>query len=205
MLLVEVEYHVACLGVDVAVHGYLAEKIAGFRHLECQHSEAVPQVVEAVEAFVQVVARLVGGLHKGAPQLDGVGQVVVDKPFAKLVLLSRRGDYAAVLATQHVGAVNETVGSHNLLILGAPHEQLFAAVGVVHEVVLVDIDFLARAAPLCGETQFAQTAYFAHDVGRQVRRGDINLLVPAVGLAQEVLLLQLFLNQFPVNGRCYVR
>ena len=204
MLLVEVEDEVARLAVQVAVHRYLAEEVARLGYLQYQAPQAVPQVVEAVEALAEVVAGLVGGLNKSAAKLHGVRQILVDEQLAELVLVRRGRNDGAVLAAHHVAAVDEAVGADNFLVLGAPHKELLAAVGVVEGVVHVDVHLLARAAAVGGEAQLAQTPDLAHDVGREVGRGDIYLLVAVVALAQKMLLLQLFLYQLPVNGRCYV-
>ena len=100
--------------------------------------------------------------------------------------------------------MDKAVGADNLLVLGAPHKELLAAVGVVEGVVHVDVHLLAAAAAVGGEAQLAQAAYLPHNVGRKVGRCDVDLLVAIVALAKEMFLFQLLLDELPVNGRCYV-
>ena len=204
VLAIEIEYEVASFAVEVAIHGNLAEEIACLGDFEDEASEAVPEVIEAVEALAEVVAGLVGGLDEGAAEFDGIGQVVVDELFAELVLVGGGSDNGAIVAAHHVAAVDETVGTDNLLVLGAPHKELLAAVGVFEGVVHIDVHLLARAAAVDGEAELAQTPDLPHDIGREVGGGDVYLLVATIAHAKEMFLLQFLLDELAVDGRCYV-
>ena len=180
---------------------FLRKTNRGNKEIYITTAHLSPNIMREIGRLRELSFTLEGGLHEGATQLQRVGQYVVDEMVAVLEQFRRGGGYRAVVAGEHVAAVVVAVAADDFLVLGVPHEELLAAVGVGQGVVFVYVDLLASAAAVGGEAQLAQASYLAHDVGREVRRGDVNLLLAAVGLAQEMLLFQFFFDELAVNGR----
>ena len=75
----EIEDQIARHTFQLGVHGDFAEEVFRLRDGLAKGAQSVPQVVERVHAFGERLGGLVVGLHEGASQLDGIGQVFVDK------------------------------------------------------------------------------------------------------------------------------
>ena len=200
VFLIEIEHHVFGFGIHLGVHGYFAKEVAGFGDFESEDAQSVPEVVERIHAFAEVVAWLEVGLNESATEFDGIGEVFVDKFVGILKEFGGRGGEGAVVAHQDVAAMDEAIATDDGFVLRVPDEQLFEAVGFGEGVELVDVTSLAGTTAVESEADFAQASDFLHDVGRAVSCGDIDFLATVIGFAKEVFVLQLGFEESLVNS-----
>ena len=85
----------------------------------------------------------------------------------------------------HVRTQDVAVPSQNLLSLGVPYDELL--VGILHGVILIQVQRHARTASCLTEGNLAQTANFTHHLGRILPGDDIYLVVALVGKTQALV------------------
>lgn len=196
MVVQEIEDQVARLGVVRIIHGDLAEEIPQLGVDHRQGAQPVPQVVEDKEALRGGSCRLILEGDKRASQLDGIGQDLVDKLRREVEEVRGGEDRLPPLVAPHIGTADEPVAAQDLLLLGAPDDQL--PIGAGHRVELINIEGLARATAVKPERDLAEPPDLAHDVGRILRRDDVDLVARFVRASQTFLFRELCFQQVPV-------
>ena len=91
----------------------------------------------------------------------------------------------SVLVEVHFVAQFVAVARDNLLFLRIPHKELLVA--VVHEVELIEVEFLSRSATSSPEYLLTLASNLPHHVGRVVDVDDENLVVALVGRPQTLV------------------
>ena len=201
MLLVEIENHILGLAVHLRIHRNLAEVIVRLGNLDGYRRKAVPQVVERVHTFAQVVARLILRLHERAPKFKCIGQIFLHELVGIMEQFGRGRVDRTIYRTEHIAAVDEAIATHNSLVLSIPHKELLKAIRLRQGVELVDVDLFASAAALNGKRHLAQASNLAHNVGRQMCCSDIDILAAIVGVAKKILVRQFGLYQLARHRR----
>ena len=189
----EPDQRIARHGLVGRIHRHLAEKVFRIRIQHDQRPEAVPKVIQRVDAL-GVAARLVGGLHERASQLDGAGQVPATKLVAETEIV-----FGREVAGIFVRTDDETVASDDLPGRRIPDDQL--VIPVLGQVFGIDIHLPARTAAGAAERDLAQPSDFTHQRRALRRREDIDLVPGLLRVARFALGRKLGAEQFPVDGR----
>ena len=124
MALEEIEDHITCLAVEARIHGHLPEEVfqIGDHHREC--TQAVPQVVEGIEAFGQLVGALVLEGDERTTEFDGLRQEVLDEIVGETEHVSGGQIRLSVGAEGDVGGRQEAVAAQDFAGIGVPHHEL---------------------------------------------------------------------------------
>ena len=176
----EEEYHVAADRCIARIHSHLAEEIADIRVDDRQRAKTVPKVIEHIDGFCTGARALVFRTHERTPQLKSVWQIIFEKTLREPEHMARRNHRVTLIVEAYVAAAYISVASEYKLALRIPHYQLTARLAV-------DIAFESRAATGRTECNLAQTADFAHGVGRIMGGHDIYLITTLIGRAEEFI------------------
>ena len=200
MALEEIENHVARLAVEARIHGHLPEEVFQIGDHHCEGAQAVPQVVEGIEAFGELLGALILEGDERTAEFDGLRQEVLDEIVGETEHVSGGQIRLSVGAEGDVGGRQEAVAAQDFAGIGVPHHEL--VVRFLAGVEFVEIYSFSGSPAGCTKGDFAQTSDFAHHVRCVVVGDDIDLVAGLVGLAEFALGRQL-LQQQVTRYRCY--
>ena len=158
MLLQEIENHVASLSDIGGIHGHFSKEILDIGLDDSQSTQAVPKIIKCKEAFRTVdIGILVGKRNKRASQLNGLRQIVTDKPFAEMEHVASSKDRLALVIKVNVCTQYITIAADNFLCLWIPDDKLFIA--IVTNIKLIQVKLLTRTSARLAEDDFTKSSY----------------------------------------------
>lgn len=199
MLAQEIQDHLEPFLGETGVDGHLAEEILHTPLVEQdQAAQPVKEVVEREEAFPAALGTLVFGTDEGTAQFDGFQEGPVQVAVREAEQVRRGHDGLAVAVVHHLVAEHIAVAADDAFLIRVPEYELLVFEGGI-QVEGVQVHRLARTAAARPEGYLPEPPDLAQHVGRTGIVNDVEFVARVVGVAQEMTVGELRLEQFFVD------